>query len=221
MLEQIMADNESSVKPQLNNNTTDSDLVIQYENKNNIDNNIDEYDNELFRDSSSLVINTNDTLETEINTNSRNYNQSITKGKLMATSQNLNEILHRELDDVSKEIGNKIANAIDRMREETIDSDKYKEVIVIKKRILDDGNRKVINVNVSEKLIPKYNEAMEINNIVDPISRDLGTRAFFAGFLFLCAGLLFTSLIKIYQKWLKKRYIRITQEKNLNDKIGF
>lgn len=147
-----------------------------------------------------------------------NYKHSITQGKLTANSENLNGILHKELDDISVELGNKITNAIGQMREDNIDREKYKEVIFIKKRILNDGNKKIVNVNVSEKLIPKNEPVFGNDFKYEPISRDFGTRAFLAGFLFLIAGLIFTTSLKIYQQWLRKKYIKMTEEKVNNEK---
>ncbi|KAG0439829.1 hypothetical protein DMUE_2159 [Dictyocoela muelleri] len=150
--------------------------------------------------------------------NPHKYRQSITRGKLTATSDNLNEILHHELDDISKDLGNKIANTIGRMRENRIDNKKFKEVIFIKKRITTDGNKKIVNLNVSEKLVPKNERILFDEYKIEPISRDLGTRALLAGLLFLCAGFIFTVSLKFYQRWLSNKYIKMTEDIASNDK---
>lgn len=123
--------------------------------------------------------------------------RSITEGKINTSQEHLNSILHRELGDVSADVSKKVEQAIGNASRATPHN--FKEVIIIKKRILSDGKRKIVNLNVQEKLVPK---------IVRNDMRDFGTRAFIGGLLFLLAGLIFTTTIKTYQNWIKRKYIK-------------
>ncbi|EJW02398.1 hypothetical protein EDEG_00292 [Edhazardia aedis USNM 41457] len=140
--------------------------------------------------------------------------RSISKGKITTDSSNLNTILNRELSEVSKDMKNKVQQAIGNLRTNTPQN--YKEVIIIKKRILSNGKRKLINVNVQDKVVPKDDVVVRNSNF-----KDFGVRAVAGGILFLIAGLLFTSSIKVYQTWIRKKYIKIgdKSEKSKTDCI--
>ncbi|TBU03708.1 hypothetical protein CWI36_0391p0030 [Hamiltosporidium magnivora] len=147
-------------------------------------------------------------LENEKSLNSHNsLHKSITQGKVKTSPKNLTNLLHHEFDDVSVDLNNKITNTIQNMHSPLFDPHKYKEVIVIRKRILQDGKRKIVNLNVSEHVVPK-----EVIQSEEEISRDFGLRALLGGIVFLLAGLVFTSTVKMYQQYVKKRYIKINSE---------
>lgn len=121
--------------------------------------------------------------------------RSITHGHINTSQQNLNNVLHKELNDVSATLSNKVEQAIDNVSQNTPNN--FKEVIIIKKRILTDGKRKVVDLNVRERLIPKaQNEIGEFK-----------IRAVQAVILFLVAGIVFTSIMKIRQMWVKNGYL--------------
>ncbi|TBU13660.1 hypothetical protein CWI38_0369p0030 [Hamiltosporidium tvaerminnensis] len=147
-------------------------------------------------------------LENEKSLNSHHsLHKSITQGKVKTSPKNLTNLLHHEFDDVSVDLNNKITNTIQNMHSPLFDPHKYKEVIVIRKRILQDGKRKIVNLNVSEHVVPK-----EVIQSEEEISRDFGLRALLGGIVFLLAGLVFTSTVKMYQQYVKKRYIKINSE---------
>lgn len=131
--------------------------------------------------------------------------RSYTQGKINTSQENLNKILKRELNDVSADLSHKVEQAIGNVSKETPNN--FKEVIIIKKRILSDGKRKVVNLNVRERLVPKEKDYV----------RDFGVRALIGGGLFLVAGVLFTTSVKVYQGWVRKRYIRLSEK---GDKMG-
>lgn len=131
--------------------------------------------------------------------------RSITHGRINTSQQNLNNVLHKELNDVSAALSNKVEQAIDNVSHNTPHN--FKEVIIIKKRILSDGKRKVVDLNVRERLIPK----------TENVAVDFKTRAFMAGILFLIAGLVITSMAKIYQTYIKNRYLLRNESKPKSD----
>lgn len=134
----------------------------------------------------------------ELSSNDNSF-RSISKGKININSENLDQILHRELNDVSADLSNKVQQAIGKVSRETPSN--FKEVIIIKKRIMSDGKRKVVNLNVREKMIPK-----------EGTMKEFGTRAIFGGILFLFAGLIFTKSIKMYQTYVRRKYIRLGEK---------
>ncbi|KAM0674363.1 hypothetical protein GVAV_001976 [Gurleya vavrai] len=125
--------------------------------------------------------------------------RSITEGKINTSKKNLNKILKRELGDVSADLSNKVEQAIGNVSRQTPQN--FNEIIIIKKRILTNGKRKVVNLNVREKLVPKEKE-------IDNSIKDFGMRALIGGVLFLIAGLVFTSSLKMYQGYIKRRFIK-------------
>ncbi|KAM0685402.1 hypothetical protein COBT_003388 [Conglomerata obtusa] len=138
--------------------------------------------------------------------------RSITQGKINTSSKNLNKILHRELGDVSADLSNKVEQAIGNVSRQTPHN--FKEIIIIKKRILTDGKRKVVNLNVREKLVPKNQE-------FDNGYSNFGMRALIGGILFLIAGLIFTSSIKMYQSYIKRKYIKLGDKIDKKNEIVF
>lgn len=135
--------------------------------------------------------------------------RSITHGHINTSQQNLNNVLHKELNDVSADLSNKVEQAIGNVSQNTPNN--FKEVIIIKKRILTDGKRKVVNINVRDRLIPRTDE---------PAS-EFKTRAVLAGILFLVAGLVFTSIAKMYQIWIKNRYLLRNESSRLKSEVKY
>ncbi|KAM0677524.1 hypothetical protein BDAP_001850 [Binucleata daphniae] len=124
--------------------------------------------------------------------------RSITRSKINTSPKNLNNVLHKELGDVSADLSNKVEQAIRNVSKQTPQN--YKEIIIIKKRILSDGKTKVVNLNVREKVVPKTK--------IEDTENDFGTRALIGGVLFLIAGLIFTTSLKIYQTHVKHKFIK-------------
>lgn len=137
--------------------------------------------------------------ERQESTSNDNSIRTISKGKINTSAENLNQILNRELNDVSADLSNKVQQAIGKVSRETPEN--FKEVIIIKKRIMNDGKRKVVNLNVREKMVPKEDSMKEF-----------GTRALLGGVLFLLAGLIFTSSVKMYQTYVRRKYIRLGEK---------
>jgi len=127
--------------------------------------------------------------------------------RIITDPKDLSTVLDYELNDVSLKTKERISNTLKRNR--NYNSNEYRDLIFIKKRITESGRQKIINVNVSEKLIPKEEFGNEfINKNDEPISKDFGVRAFLIGLILLLSGLVFTTSLKLYQKMIKEKYIK-------------
>ncbi|KAF7684151.1 hypothetical protein TCON_0638 [Astathelohania contejeani] len=143
-------------------------------------------------------------------------NRTFSEEKVRVHPENLSEILHREFEDLSKEMSTKITDAISHMVSHNPDRNNFKDVITIKKRTVRDGTHKVIDMKVSERKVPKSNSQLVERNEID---WDFGLRAMIGGILFLFAGLIFTYTLKVYQKWIQTNYLKIANEA-LEEKSG-
>ncbi|AFN84154.1 hypothetical protein EROM_111730 [Encephalitozoon romaleae SJ-2008] len=129
--------------------------------------------------------------------------KSLRIGKFKINPENISDLIHREMADMSPDLHNKIVNTLER---NSVDRRRYRDLFLIKKRVIDDGRRKIINFNIKEKIIPK--EAEEDL----PITRDFGTRALLGGIMFLLAGLVFTTTLKMYQSLIRKNYFSFDEK---------
>lgn len=125
--------------------------------------------------------------------------RSIRVGQVKTNPESVSELLRHEMADLSPDLKKTI---VTKLEQRNIDHKKFRDVFLIKKRIIDDGKRKIINFNISEKIIPRHH-IEELG-----ISRDFGTRALLGGILFLLAGLVLTTTMKMYQSVLKKKYFK-------------
>lgn len=129
------------------------------------------------------------------------FNRSIVRGKLNANPSNFKDILTHEFKDVSKDLGNKLIGQMEHVKDAEYDRLRFKQVFLIKKHVVNDGKRKIVNINVKERMVPRENAQEDTKN-------DLGTYALLGCILFLLAGLVFTTTIKMYQNVIRKGYFK-------------
>lgn len=132
------------------------------------------------------------------------FNRSISRGKFKANPSNVRAILMQELDDISTELRNRLMGQIEHVQDAGYDKMRFKQVFVIRKHIVSDGKKKVVNISVKEHIVPRDALAGD----TDGSSGDMGTYALLGCILFLLAGLVFTTTIKMYQNIIRKGYIR-------------
>lgn len=157
-------------------------------------NEFDSYKNELSKNNLGKQ---RSHIEFKLPTQKPNYNipstlpqqQSISRSILYTPKNSLPMILSKEFNDISQELNTKLTNSIYNTRRENIDHDKYRELIVIKKRVLSDGKHKVVDMDVSGRIVPR-------------IAKDGGLRMFLACLIFLLACVLFTASMKFYKSYL-------------------
>ncbi|KRH92615.1 hypothetical protein M153_4025000923, partial [Pseudoloma neurophilia] len=120
--------------------------------------------------------------------------QSISRSILFTSKNSLPKILSREFNDISQEMNKKLTNTIYNTRKANIDHDKFRELIVIKKRIVSDGKHKIVDLDVSGRVVPRN-------------STDNNIRLFLACVIFLLACVLFTASMKFYKNYLQIKKI--------------
>lgn len=132
------------------------------------------------------------------------FNRSISQGKFKANPSNVRAILMQEFDDISKELRNRLMGQIEHVQDAGYDKMKFKQVFVIRKHIVSNGKKKVVSISVKEHIVPRDVHAGD----TDSSGGDMGTYALLGCILFLLAGLVFTTTIKMYQNIIRKGYIR-------------
>lgn len=132
------------------------------------------------------------------------FNRSISQGKLKANPSNFRAILMQEFDDISKELRNRLMGQIEHVQDAGYDKLRFKQVFVIRKHIVSDGKKRVVNISVKEHIVPRD----ALTGDADSSGADMGTYALLGCILFLLAGLVFTTTIKMYQNIIRKGYMR-------------
>ncbi|KAF9760849.1 hypothetical protein NGRA_2985 [Nosema granulosis] len=127
----------------------------------------------------------------------KNAWRSIRYGKIMTNPENLETLIHNEMHDISPDMHYRISK---KLATNTVDRNKFRDLFLIKKRVIQDGKKKIISFNIKEKIIPKV-------STLDQMNKDFGLRAILAGILFLLAGLVFTTTMKMYQNIFRKKYL--------------
>ncbi|EOB15547.1 hypothetical protein NBO_2g0039 [Nosema bombycis CQ1] len=132
----------------------------------------------------------------------KNATRSIRYGKIKTNPENLETLIQNEMHDISPDLHYKISK---KLEQNTVDRNKFRDLFLIKKRVIQDGKKKIISFNIKEKIIPKTAAIEEIN-------KDFGLRAMLAGIVFLLAGLVFTTTMKMYQSMIKTKYVRFEKK---------
>ncbi|KAM0671833.1 hypothetical protein CWI42_121720 [Ordospora colligata] len=127
--------------------------------------------------------------------------KSLKIGKFKANPENISTLLDREMADMSPGLHEKLVSTL---AHNGVDRKKYRDLVMIRKRVTDDGKRKVVNLNVKEKIIPKVLQ----DDDFAPNS-DFITRALIGGAMFFLVGLVFTTTLKMYRSIIKKKYLGI------------
>lgn len=113
--------------------------------------------------------------------------RSIEKGAVRADVTRIAEILRQEMNGLSPEALDKIESSV---QSNTIDRSRFRDVFVIKKRTVTDGNRKIITFDIKEQVFPKS----EYSYIKDPY-----TKVLFWVTLLLLLTLVFTTTHQMCQ----------------------
>lgn len=188
-------------------NEFDDNLMNENKKESNYNdiNDYDEYKNELYdnNQSNTTQYEVPFKFDSLISHNKTNYNnpinfpqqQSISRSILFTNKNSLPMILNKEFNDISQDLNNKLTSSIyNNNRRNNIDHDKYRELIVIKKRVLSDGKHKIVDLDVSGRVVPRNNQ-------------ESGLRLFLACVIFLLACVLFTASMKFYKSYLRIKKI--------------
>ncbi len=72
--------------------------------------------------------------------------------QLKADVSDLKNLLKNEMNDLSPEIHDKIESTI---KSSDVDRNKYRDIFIIRKRIISDGNKEITKFDIKERIIPK------------------------------------------------------------------
>ncbi|KAF7698689.1 hypothetical protein CDIK_1315 [Cucumispora dikerogammari] len=123
---------------------------------------------------------------------------SVLLTKINTEPGNLAKVLLNELSDLSEGARERIANSLLNMNSSRdYDTSKFKDVIYLKKKIIDRGDHEIINIKLEEQLVPIDSEGD------DESFRDFSIKAVVGGLLFLFIGLILTIGLKMYHEYIK------------------
>ncbi|KAI5168487.1 hypothetical protein PAEPH01_0175 [Pancytospora epiphaga] len=114
--------------------------------------------------------------------------KTIEKQSVKTDIKNIETLLKKEMEELSPEVNGRIASSI---KSSNVDRSKYRDIFVIKKRIVSDGTKQIVTFDIKEKLIPKI-LGYAFNN-------DSYTKALFVCILILLLSLVLTTSIRVYQ----------------------
>lgn len=118
------------------------------------------------------------------------------EGKVVTGIENINSVLDSQLEDMNSEIKDKIASSIE---SKNVDRSRFRDIFVIKKRVMNDGERKVIKYDMDERLIPKY------PSVIYQLGTDTQTKVILILILMMLIALVFTTTIRLYDSLVKYR----------------
>lgn len=121
--------------------------------------------------------------------------QAIEREKVKTDIEDVKDVLSKEMEELSPETNGKIASAI---KSSNIDRNKYRDIFLIKKRVISDGDRKIVSFDIKERIIPKIG-GYSLNK--DPL-----TKILFVCILILLLSLVLTTTIKLYQTVVADRF---------------
>lgn len=118
------------------------------------------------------------------------------EGKVVTDIENINNVLDSQLEDMNSEIKDKIASSIE---SKSVDRSRFRDIFVIKKRVLNDGERRIVKYDIDERLIPKY------SSVIYQLSTDTQTKVILILILMMLIALVFTTTIRLYDSLIKYR----------------
>ncbi|ORE00593.1 hypothetical protein A0H76_2191 [Hepatospora eriocheir] len=132
------------------------------------------------------------------NTNPPN---KIVAGSLKTTKSNVGSLIKSELTGVSSDIQDNINNMI---RNSKVDRSKFRDLFLIKKHVVNNGEKTIVSFDVQERIIPKETGMLSI------INDDSFIKIFLICVMLLLLALVFATSLKVYQS-----IIKINKDKKL------
>jgi len=123
--------------------------------------------------------------------------RSIVKEKVKTDIKDIRNVLKSEMEEMSPELNEKIASTINNSK---IDRKKFRDIFLIKKRIITDGDKKIVSFDIQERVIPR-------EPTLSQITENKYTSYLFIGILILLSSLVLTTTMKMYQSLIKLKYI--------------
>ncbi|OQS55354.1 hypothetical protein EHP00_1657 [Ecytonucleospora hepatopenaei] len=113
------------------------------------------------------------------------------------------QMISKELKDVHPEV---LKNITKNLKSSNVDRNKYRDLFLIKKRIINDNGVKITEFDITERIIPKQ------PTIFNLFSTNVYFKFLFFAISFCLSALVITTTMKMYQSIIKLSYIkRITK----------
>ncbi|KAI4293009.1 hypothetical protein PAPHI01_2283 [Pancytospora philotis] len=125
---------------------------------------------------------------TELSSESQGRPTTIEKNQIKADVDSVRDVLAREMADLSPEVHGQIASSI---KSSKVDRSRYRDIFLIKKRIVSDGERRVVTFDIKERIFPKPGYY--------GFSRDALTTAVFGCVFILLLCLVLVVTVKMYR----------------------
>ena len=126
-------------------------------------------------------------------------NGKIETQKFKTSKEDAGKMLETELKDVHPEVRKSIT---DNLKSSNIDRNKYRDLFLIKKRIVNDNDVQITEFDITERIIPKTPTLSSL------LANSIYTKLFFIVVLFSLSVLVVTTTIKMYQSIIKLAYIK-------------
>lgn len=114
--------------------------------------------------------------------------QLVEKEKVRTDLENVQDVLEKQMEELSPEIYGKIASSI---KSKDVDRNKYRDLFLIKKRIITDGASRIVTFDIKERIVPRI--------ATFSLGKDIYTKFLLAGILILLLSLVLTTTIRMYR----------------------
>lgn len=121
------------------------------------------------------------------------------KNKVKPTLVNTPQLLQSELKDLHPEV---LKNITENLKSSNVDRNKYRDLFLIKKRIINDNGVKITEFDITERIIPKTPTLASI------FTNNPYMKMMFFLAAFCLSALVVTTTIKMYQSIIKLAYIK-------------
>lgn len=125
-------------------------------------------------------------------------NSTIFSGKIQADADSARHILLKEMEGISPAMRTQIS---DKIQNSNIDRNKFRDLFLIKKRIVNDGEREIVSFDIKERIVPRTPS-------ISLLTADFYTRIFFMIIILILCSLVITTTVRMYKNLIKLNYTK-------------
>ncbi|KAI5150028.1 hypothetical protein ENBRE01_1256 [Enteropsectra breve] len=114
--------------------------------------------------------------------------KTVEKDRIKIDEDNINQAITNEMQELSPEVHEKIYKSI---KNSNVDRSRYRDIFLIKKRIISQGDKKIVSFDIKERAIPRSQSIL--------ISRDPLIKGLFLIIVVLLLALIFATTVKMHQ----------------------
>lgn len=112
--------------------------------------------------------------------------------KVQTDMQNISTVLDNQLSGIHNNIKTKIVDSIEK---NTMDREKFRDIFIVKKTEIYDGDKRIIKYDIEEEIIPKY------SSISYNIIPDTPTKILLCSIFILLFTLVLTTTCKLFESF--------------------